>query len=123
VYLRRDRRGRTASFAQYIELLFERELIDEAHVGGANTRAFAENVDVPTECHSQNADPEQVLTELFTDGRPVILMGNTVDEFMREMQAVIEQRVKEKKQAASASEAVDLSELGSVEVTKPTDHE
>ncbi|WP_239527745.1 Mur ligase family protein [Haloferax volcanii] len=97
VYLRRDRRGRTASFAQYIELLFERELIDEAHIGGANTRAFAENVDVPTKCHSQNADPEQVLTELFTDGRPVILMGNTVDEFMREMQASIEQRVKKKR--------------------------
>ncbi len=40
---------------------------------------------------------EQVLTELFTDGRPVILMGNTVDEFMREMQASIEQRVKKKR--------------------------
>ena len=53
----------------------------------------------------------------------VILMGNTVDEFMREMQASIEQRVKEKRQAASASEAVDISEQGSAEATKPKDHE
>jgi hypothetical protein len=123
VCLRRDRRGRTASFAQYIELLFERELIDEAHVGGANTRAFAENVDIPTECHSQNANPEQVLTELFTDGRPVILMGNTVDGFMRGMQAAIERRVEEQKQTASASQTVDFSERGSVEATKSKDHE
>ncbi|OAQ52609.1 hypothetical protein HTG_13375 [Natrinema mahii] len=94
VYLRRDRRGRTASFAQYIELLFERDLITEAHAGGANTRAFAENIDVPTERHSPRADPERVLTDLLAEGRPVILMGNTVDEFMREMQSSIERRAK-----------------------------
>ncbi|WP_198662054.1 Mur ligase family protein [Halorussus litoreus] len=103
VYLRRDRRGRTASFAQYIELLFERDVIEEVHAGGANTRAFAENIDVPTECHSRDADPDQVLTELLATGRPVILMGNTVDEFMRDIQASIERRVKEKRKATGDS--------------------
>ena len=123
VYLRRDRRGRTASFARYVELLFERELIDEAHVGGPNTRAFAENVGVPIERHDQDADPEQVLAELFANGRPVILMGNTVDEFMRDIQASIERGVKERKQATPASETADGSERESLKATGSKDRE
>lgn len=109
VYLRRDRRGRTASFAQYIELLFKRDLIKETHVGGANTHAFTENIAVPTKRHGRNADADDVLTELFAEERPVILMGNTVNEFMREIQAAIERRVKERRQTVPTGESADIS--------------
>jgi len=121
VYLRRDRRGRTASFARYIELLFERDLIEEVHAGGANTRAFAENIDVPTERHGQDADADAVLTELLAEGRPVVFMGNTVEKFMREMQAAIERRLKERRQAVPTDESTGSSEATSAEVTKPAD--
>ncbi|MEF8978448.1 MAG: hypothetical protein V5A39_06225 [Haloarculaceae archaeon] len=67
VYLRRDRRGRTASFADYIDRLYEQGHIDRAHVGGANTRAFAENTDLPITRYD----------------------GNTVDEFMRELEQAV----------------------------------
>ena len=121
VNLRRDRRGRTASFARYIQLLFDRDLIEEAHVGGANTRVFAENTDVPTERHGPEADADTVLTELLAEGRPVVFMGNTVETFMREMQASIERRAKARRRTVSADEATGGSEATSAEVTRPAD--
>jgi hypothetical protein len=51
VFLRRDRRGRTASFVEYINILADRDLIDRVHVGGAYTGVFARNVDVPAVRH------------------------------------------------------------------------
>jgi hypothetical protein len=92
VYLRRDRRGRTASFASYIDLLYERGKIDRVHVGGANTRAFAANVDLPVTRHDAGADATDVLEVLLSEDQPVVLMGNTVDEFMRDMTSAIEDR-------------------------------
>jgi hypothetical protein len=88
VYLRRDRRGRTASFANYVDLLYEQDHIDRAHVGGANTRAFAENTDLPVTQHNEE-EAETVLNDLLESGDPVIIMGNTVDEFMREFEQTI----------------------------------
>jgi hypothetical protein len=93
VYLRRDRRGRTASFASYIEGLFERGLIDEAHVAGANSRAFVENVDGPTHQYDRQTSADDLIDALLASGRPAILMGNTVDEFMRDLQESLEDRV------------------------------
>jgi hypothetical protein len=95
VYLRRDRRGRTASFADYVERLCERDLLEAVHVGGANTRAFAENVSVPVTRHPKASTAEDVLDDLLGVGAPVLLMGNTVDDFMREMQTVIEAGVEQ----------------------------
>ena len=92
VYLRADRRGRTASFADYVDLLAGRGAIEEVHVGGRNTRPFARAVDVPATRHSHEADPGAVLDELFEAGHPVVLMGNTVDEFMREMERTVGER-------------------------------
>ena len=89
VYLRRDRRGRTASFAEYVDLLYEQGHIDSAHVGGANTRAFAENTELPVTRHDRGTDAETVLTDLLAEGKPVVIMGNTVDEFMREFEEAV----------------------------------
>ncbi len=95
VYLRRDRRGRTASFAEYVDLLYDQGHIERAHVGGANTRAFAENTDLPVTQHDADTDADTVLTELLSGTEPVIIMGNTVDEFMREFEQEITTREKE----------------------------
>ena len=93
VYLRFDRRGRTASFAEYVDLLAERELIDRVRVGGANTRAFARSVSVPVTRHRRSDDAATVLEEMLAEDEPIILMGNTVDEFMRDMETAISERV------------------------------
>jgi hypothetical protein len=96
VYLRRDRRGRTASFAEYVDLLYEQDHVDRVHVGGANTGAFASNTDVPVVVHDADAEAETVLAELLEAGPPVVFMGNTVDEFMRELSealATLEEQV------------------------------
>ncbi|MEF8894438.1 MAG: Mur ligase family CapB protein, partial [Halodesulfurarchaeum sp.] len=89
VYLRRDRRGRTASFAEYVDILYDQGHIDSAHVGGANTRAFAENTELPVTRHDKGSDAETVLNDLLAEGEPVVTMGNTVDEFMREFAEVV----------------------------------
>ncbi|TQQ83123.1 Mur ligase [Halonotius terrestris] len=93
VYLRFDRRGRTASFADYIDLLAERDCIDHVHVGGADTGTFARNVDVSVTVHEDDEDAATVLKELLTADQPVMLMGNTVDAFMRAMEDAIADRV------------------------------
>lgn len=92
VYLRRDRRGRTASFADYVDRLYDQGHVETAHVGGANTRAFAENTDLPVTRHDGDTPAETVLTDLLDVGDPVVIMGNTVDEFMREFEEAISTR-------------------------------
>jgi uncharacterized protein YegP (UPF0339 family) len=95
VYLRRDRRGRTASFAEYVDLLCEQGHIDSAHVAGASTRAFARNTDLPVTRYEAEADAAAVLNDLLAVGQPIIVMGNTVDEFMRAFEAAITARRRE----------------------------
>lgn len=94
VFLRRDRRGRTASFVEYVNVLAERGLIDACHVGGAYTGVFARNVDCPTVEHdtSDPGDAERVLDALLDIGPPVVFMANTVDPFMRALVAAVERR-------------------------------
>lgn len=93
VYLRPDRRSRSASFAEYLNTLADRDLIGRAHAGGRRTRAFATAVDVPVERHSHTDDADTVLETMLEEGYPVMLMGNTVDEFMRDMETAIEHRL------------------------------
>jgi hypothetical protein len=92
VYLRSDRRSRTASFAKYLNTLADRDLIKEARAGGAFTDVFASNVDVPVTTHSRDEDAGEVLEEMLAEEYPVMLMGNTVDEFMRDMEDEISER-------------------------------
>ncbi|SDM44198.1 hypothetical protein SAMN04487949_1674 [Halogranum gelatinilyticum] len=86
VFLRRDRRGRTASFVRYINILADRDLIDRVHVGGAYTRVFARRVDVPaTEHDTDETDASDVLDALLATDQPVMFMANTVHPFMRDL--------------------------------------
>ncbi|MFB6266023.1 MAG: Mur ligase [Halodesulfurarchaeum sp.] len=101
VYLRADRRSRTASFAKYLNTLADRDLIHEARAGGAFTDVFAANVDVPVTTHSRDEDAGVVLDEMLAGDHPVMLMGNTVDDFMRDM----EREIAERAQQVAISEA------------------
>lgn len=93
VFLRRDRRGRTASFVEYINLLAERGLIDEVHLGGAYTGVFARRIDVPTTRHdTDEKTATAVLDDLLAAGPPVMFMANTVHPFMRSLTAEVEYR-------------------------------
>ncbi len=95
VYLRGDRRSRTASFAEYLNTLADRDLIREARAGGAFTDVFAANVDVPVTTHDREEDAGVVLDEMLAGDHPVMLMGNTVDEFMRDMDREITERAQQ----------------------------
>jgi hypothetical protein len=94
VYLRPDRRSRTASFAKYLNTLAERDLIERARAGGAFTSVFASNVDVPVTEHDRDEDAGAVLNDMLEQGYPVLTMGNTVDDFMRDLDDEIETRAK-----------------------------
>lgn len=86
VFLRHDRRGRTASFVDYINILADRGLIDRVHVGGSYTSVFAQRVDVPaTEHDTDSTDANEVLDRLLSTNQPVLFMANTVHPFMREL--------------------------------------
>ncbi|WP_202593527.1 hypothetical protein [Halococcus sediminicola] len=95
VFLRSDRRSRTASFANYLNTLAERDLIREAHAGGAFTGVFAANVDVPVTQHDRSEDASDVLDEMLTTEYPVLTMGNTVDDFMRDLEIEIDERAQQ----------------------------
>lgn len=92
VYLRGDRRSRTASFATYLNTLADRDLIQRARAGGAFTSVFAANVDVPVTEHDREEDAGAVLDEMLAEEEPVLTMGNTVDDFMRDLEEEISER-------------------------------
>jgi len=95
LYLRTDRRGRAVSFLHYLQELAERDeqVIGTVHVGGGMAELFERKAEFPVESHDvDREDAGSVLDALLAAGRPVVLMGNTVAEFMREMEAEIERR-------------------------------
>lgn len=93
VFLRRDRRGRTASFVEYINILVDRGLVERVHVGGAFTHVFARNINTPTiEYDTAHQSAAEVLDQLIAEESPILLMANTVDPWMRELNAEIDQR-------------------------------
>jgi hypothetical protein len=104
VFLRGDRRGRTASFTEYIDILGERDCINEVHVGGDFRDIFARNVAVPAIKHdTDSCSADEVLDELLAVGPPVVLMANTVHPFMRDLEAAIEARTVDTTASHSAS--------------------
>jgi len=93
VFLRRDRRGRTASFVEYINILADRGLIDRVHLGGAYTGVFADRVAVPaTEHDTDETKADVVLDRLLATDQPVVFMANTVHPFMRDLATDVERR-------------------------------
>lgn len=91
VYLRRDRRARTASFHDYLEDLFANGAIEQARVAGGHADLFADKASFPVISHdSESESALSVLEEMVADGWPVLIMGNTVAEFMRDIDDEIE---------------------------------
>ncbi|OIB57768.1 Mur ligase family protein [Natrialba sp. SSL1] len=91
VYLRRDRRARTASFHEYLEELFQQDALEQARVAGSHTDLFAAKASFPVICHDEQTEAAiDVLNEMLEEDWPVLVMGNTVAEFMRDLDDEIE---------------------------------
>lgn len=45
--------------------------------------------------HDRDEDAGEVLDEMLDEAYPVMLMGNTVDEFMRDMEAEMSERAQQ----------------------------
>jgi len=85
VYLRRDRPGRTASFARYLNTLHDDGLIETVHLVNGHAKPFDSRTSFSVEIHAPDDDPESVLDDVLAEGNPAILMGNATPEFMREL--------------------------------------
>jgi len=84
---------RTSSFRNYLEVLAERESILQARVVGTDASLFARRASFPVLPHDETSErPSDVLDAALADGWPLLLMGNTVSEFMRELLTVIDHR-------------------------------
>jgi hypothetical protein len=104
VYLRADRRGRTASFRRYMSSLVENDHVDRVHAVGGGSNVFASTATFPVETYDEaTAEPERVLKTLFAADNPVILMGNTVATFMRNLATLIDDRTITNRRVATAN--------------------
>lgn len=94
VFLRADRRGRTASFVSYLNHLTEQGIVDKGYVMGQGSSVFASETDCHMAKFASDSEPSNVLQTLLQEGLPVMLMGNTVDEFMRDFEDEIQSLAK-----------------------------
>ena len=87
------RRGRTASFVRYLGRLLDNGAAECVYVVGGGCQAFAANVDgdIRQYDHTSTA-PADVLDDALSARGRVVVMGNTVDDFMRELADVIRSR-------------------------------
>jgi hypothetical protein len=93
LYLRADRRGRTAAFRRYLESLADRGDIEQARAVGPDAALFGRNAAFSVEVHDEAAEsPTEVLDAALGDGWPVMLMANTVPAFMQELVTVVDAR-------------------------------
>lgn len=93
VYFRGDRPGRTDEFLDYLGWLAGAGHIEQVRCLGAHQGIVTRRLDLPVICHDEATErPGAVLDAALSDGWPVVLMGNTVPEFMVEMAAEIERR-------------------------------
>ena len=110
LYLRGDRRGRTTSFLRYLNDLYAREGQDAfpvVHAVGATTAAFKARADFPVVTHDDGEESaSMVLDETLETGFPVLVMGNTVAEFMRSLETEIEARADEYRTDTGGDESV-----------------
>lgn len=117
LYLRGDRRGRSLSFLYYLEELYESdpEAFDRVHIAGETTEAFERKASFPVKTHDlDRKDAGDVLDDLLTYGHPVFLVGNTVADFMRDMETEIDERARqfEADQAASSGDSIRRARTG-----------
>jgi hypothetical protein len=106
LFLREDRRGRTASFLRYLDVLAEDGIIQQAHVVGTDSTLFARRASFPVfEYDPDETDPDTVLDAALAADQPVVLMGNTVHEFMDQLQACIDERTRPDAASGTVGEA------------------
>ncbi|MFC7135298.1 MULTISPECIES: Mur ligase family protein [Salinibaculum] len=93
LYLREDRRGRTARFLDYLDALADRGAIAQARVVGQDATLFDRHASFPAVVHDEDTEsPADVLEAALADDWPVLVMGNTVSEFMQELLSIIESK-------------------------------
>lgn len=91
--LRADRRGRTNSFIRYLDGLYKRGAIEQAHVTGGDTALFDSQTQFPVHRHdTDQRSAADILDDALAAGRAVLVMGNTVTDFMRQLGETIERR-------------------------------
>lgn len=118
VYLRRDRRARTASFRDYLEALADQGAIEQARVAGGHAELFAEKTSFPVIVHDgDREDAGDVLDDAVADGWPVLVMGNTVAEFMRDLDDEIQRRNEEVTQRHRCGGTDDSSQIDSTHLS------
>jgi len=62
-------------------------------VTGDDTALFASQTQFPVHCHDTGErSAAEILDDALDSGRPVIVMGNTVTDFMRQLGETIERR-------------------------------
>ncbi|APX96873.1 Mur ligase family protein [Natronorubrum daqingense] len=94
LYLRGDRRGRTVSFLHYLNELYRADdpVFERVHVAGETTDAFERKAAFPVTVHDATTDAGIVLDEMLAGQQPVFVMGNTVADFMRDLEVAIDAR-------------------------------
>lgn len=102
VYLRADRRARTVSFIDYLDRLYEQDVFELARAVGPHAELFARHASFPVATHDETESPARVLDAALAPGWPVFIVGNTVAEFMRELDAEIESRELDRSSQQSA---------------------
>lgn len=101
VNLRADRRGRTASFRRYFDNLVGEKYAEPVHAVGDGQQVFANTANFDVRTHGKTT-PDTLLDAVLADGHPVLIMGNTVTEFMRELDETIQARTTTREPAAIA---------------------
>lgn len=100
VNLRADRRGRTASFRRYLGTLIADGRAERVHAVGDGRDVFANTAEFPVTTYGPDTTPATLLDETLAADNPVLVMGNTVTEFMRDLQTEIEDRTVDREPAA-----------------------
>lgn len=110
MYLREDRRSRTASFLEYLAQLADEGIVERVHVTGSQTELFARKASVPVVIHDESeTSADAVLEEMLDADYPIYIVGNTVAEFMRDMEdAIAERTVEDADDSDSAERADDM---------------
>lgn len=122
LYLRGDRRGRSVSFLHYLNELYEPNdpVFERVHVAGETTRAFARKASFPVAIHDTRTPAADVLETLLAEGRPVYIMGNTVAQFMRDLEDAITERELSGDARPESTEGQEKDRSSTTEAQPPT---
>lgn len=110
IYLRQDRRARTVSFLEYLDDLYDRDAFELARAVGPHAELFARHASFPVATHDETEPASEVLDAALTPGWPVLVVGNTVAEFMRELEAEIASRKLDEVSATQEVQRADVDE-------------